>query len=228
MNQCFPKQQMKAWDCLSVRSLLGSKLGVIFCHFLLHFVSYMLVTSNGMDSDSRTGLGFLFFPPLEWLSGRIPLGKLGWGRSTTGCSVLGSRRTREWSSGLEGSSDWLKEMPCCLCRSGKQCWGGGGGGTWVHLHSRQRRDHFIARWDPFDASLHVMGKRLLERSLRAPEQRRICTSSDGRLSWEIIAPRQFCEFPPTQTWPLLQRYSLFYLKIRQFSLRLLSIWLVKG
>lgn len=165
------------------------------------------------------GCFFLFFPPLEWLSGRIPLGKLGRGRSTTGGSVLGSRRTREGSSGLEGSSDWLKEMPCCLCRRGKQRRGPGGthtSGTWVHLHSRRRRDHFIARWDPFDASLHVMGKRLPERSPRAPEQRRICTSSDGRLSWEIIAPRQFCEFPPTQMCPLLQRYCLFYLKSGNF------------
>lgn len=211
MNQCFPKQQMKAWGCLSVRSLLGSKLGVIFCHFLLHFVSYMLVTSNGMDSDSRTGLGFFFFFFPLWSGSPVTSHSASWGEAAAQQAALcsGAVGHETGARGFEGSSDWLKEMPCCLCRRGKQCWGGVGrgvgntSGTWVHLHSRRRRDHFIARWDPFDASLHVMGKRLLERSPRAPEQQRICTSSDGRLSWEIISPRQFLEIPPTQMWPLL-------------------------
>lgn len=30
--------------------------------------------------------------------------------------------------------------------------------VYVHLHSHPLRDHFISRWDPFDASLDVIGK----------------------------------------------------------------------
>lgn len=213
MNQCFPKQQMKAWDCLSVRSLLGSKLGVIFCHFLLHFVSYMLVTSNGMDS--RTGLGFFFFfPPLEWLSGLIPLGKLGRGPSTTGGSVLGSRWTRESSSGLEGSSDWLKEMPCCLCRCRKQCWGWREG--WGEHRRHSSSSTFTSTQGSFHRTLRSIwcfaacnGKKaagaISEGTWAAAHlhfvwRPLILRNHLAELELELV---RVLEFLPTQMWPLL-------------------------
>lgn len=74
-KQCFSKAADESLR-LSVRSLLGSKLGVIFCHFLLHFVSYMLVTSNGMDSDC-----FLFFFPL-WIGSLVTSHSASWGEAT--------------------------------------------------------------------------------------------------------------------------------------------------
>lgn len=120
INNYFPRADESLTLSVLIRCRFFKVAGkhVIFCHFVLHFVSYMLQISNDrslIDADKHPA-GFssrvAASLPAHWSRAPVIVG------SVFLWLLEGLLKVKH---GLEATSDRFKELPRCLCRHRKWC-----------------------------------------------------------------------------------------------------------